>query len=117
MARTVQQMLDRVYETLQDMRRVRYPVAQLIGYLNDAVIEARSIRPDLFVGVYDDAIVDVPVPVALGAPIPFPLPDQFFPAVCYYVTGRAEMRDDEFAVDGRAATLLSTFGKKLVTGV
>ena len=111
MARKVSDMLSRVRETLQDLDGTRYPQDQLIGYMNDAVLEARSIRPDLFVGSYAAAIADVTDPTAA-----FPLPDQFFPAVCFYVCGRAELRDDEFAVDGRAATLLSTFGKKLVAG-
>lgn len=111
MARTVGDMLSRVRETLQDLAGTRYPQPQLLGYMNDAVLEARSIRPDLFVGAYDLEITDVVETTA-----PFPLPDQFFPAVCFYVAGRAELRDDEFAVDGRAMTLLSTFGKKLIAG-
>lgn len=111
MARTVADVLSRVQETLQDLAGVRYPQTQLIGYLNDAVLEARSIRPDLFIGVFEVPIEDVVDPAA-----PFPLPDQFFPAVCFYVSGRAELRDDEFAVDGRAMTLLSSFGKKLIAG-
>lgn len=111
MARTVNDLLGRVRETLQDQDGVRYPQVQLLGYMNDAVIEARSIRPDLFVGAYGSPIVDVNDPAA-----PFPLPDQFFPAVCYYVCGRAELRDDEFAIDNRAMTLLSAYGKKLISG-
>lgn len=110
MARTVGNMVTRVQEILQD-DGTRYPASQLIGYMNDAVIEARSIRPDLFIGVFAAPIADV---TDLAAA--FPLPDQFFPAVCFYVSGRAELRDDEFAVDGRAMTLLSSFGKKLVAG-
>lgn len=111
MARLVSHMLDRVREILQDADGTRYPQAQLLGYMGDAVIEARSIRPDLFIGRFDVPIADVTDPAAA-----FPLPDQFFPAVCFYVSGRAELRDDEFAVDGRAAMLLSTFGKKLIAG-
>lgn len=111
MARKVSDVLSRVWETLQD-DGTRYPKAQLLGYMNDAVLEARSIRPDLFVSKFGQEIPDV---VDEGSA--FPLPLQFFPAVCFYVAGRAELRDDEFAVDGRAATLLSTFGKKLVTGM
>lgn len=109
MARTVADVLSRARETLQDTAGVRYPEPQLIGYVSDAVIEARSIRPDLFVGSYDVPLTDVTDTAA-----PFPLPDQFFPAVCFYVTGRAELRDDEFAVDNRAMTLLSAYRNKLL---
>jgi hypothetical protein len=111
MARTVANVLSRVRETLQDLAGTRYPEPELIGYVSDAVIEARSIRPDLFIGAFGDALADPTDPAA-----PFPLPDQFFPAVCFYVCGRAELRDDEFAVDGRAMTLLSAYGKKLLAG-
>lgn len=111
MARLVSHLLGRVREILQDQDGTRYPQTELLGYMGDAVIEARSIRPDLFVGRYATPIVDVTDPAAA-----FPLPDQFFPAVCFYVAARAELRDDEFAVDGRAAMLLSTLGKKLIAG-
>lgn len=111
MARTVGDVVTRAQQTLQDEAGTRYPVEQLIGYISDAVIEARSIRPDLFVGAFGAPLEDPTDPAA-----PFPLPDQFFPAVCYYVCGRAELRDDEFAVDNRAMTLLSAYGKKLLAG-
>lgn len=110
MARTVADALLRVREVLQDDAGARYTTPQLLGHLNDAVLEARSIRPDLFVGAYDAPIEDVGVDSA------FPLPDQFFKSVCFYIVGCCELRDDEFAVDGRAATLLSTFGKKMLAG-
>lgn len=112
MARKVKDVFSRVREVLNDAAGARYTDPQLFGYLNDAVIEARSIRPDIFIGQYAAPIVDVTDPEA-----DFPLPDQFFPAVCFYVSGRAELRDDEFAIDGRAMTLLSAYGKKLVSGV
>lgn len=111
MARTLADVETRSREILQDAEAVRYTRAQIFGHLNDAVLEARSIRPDLFVGQYHVPINDVTDPAA-----PFPLPDQFFKSVVFYIVGCCELRDDEFAVDGRAAQLLSTFGKKLVAG-
>lgn len=112
MARKVKDLLSRVRVTLQDTEAVRYLTPELLGYMNDAVLEARSIRPDLFVRDFNGSFNDVTDPEAA-----FPLPDQFFPAVCHYVCGRAELRDDEFAVDGRAMTLLAAFSKKLVGGI
>lgn len=112
MARKVQAVTDRVQQLLNDARGVRYPLDQLRGYVVDAVVEARSVRPDLFVGEYA-----VPLPDTLEQDDPLPLPDQFFAAVCMYVAGIAELRDDEFAVDGRAMTLQQMFARKLTTGV
>lgn len=110
--RKVADVITRVRETLQDPHGIRYTDAEIIGRLNDAVLEARSIRPDLFIHKFRDDINDVTESEQL-----FPLPSQFFPAVCFYIVGCLEFRDDEFAVDGRAATLLSVFGKKLTVGL
>lgn len=112
MARTVQAVVDRVREILQDANGVRYPEAELRGYIVDAIVEARSVRPDLFVASYQ-----TPLPDSLALADPLHLPDQFFTTVCYYVSGRAELRDDEWAVDGRAMTLLKTLTQKLTTGM
>lgn len=84
----------------------------MIRFINDAIVEARSVRPDLFVGGYLSATPQVTV---VGNAIP--LPDQFFVSLVYYITGRAELRDDEFAVDGRAMTLAGAFKSKLIQGV
>jgi hypothetical protein len=112
MARTVQAVIDRVGEILQDADHVRYPVPQLIQHVVDAITHARAVRPDLFVASYT-----TPLPDTLTLTQDLPLPDQFFVAVCYYVVGSAELRDDEFAVDGRAMTLQQALTKKLVSGM
>lgn len=248
MARLVSDVLVQVREILQDTTGLRYTNASLVRFINDAVVEARSIRPDLFVGAYNESLPTVhanalgtstpvycasttslntalgtftPVVYAngtsgVGATItppafesmplldgisaalnsrvliknqespsqngvytltqtsPFiltrdtefdtiaelagglvevanggslagkffycnndgtspigtatiswievagtmvPLPDQFFSALVYYVAGRAELRDDEFAVDGRAMTLAGALKSKLIQGV
>jgi hypothetical protein len=112
MARTVGDCFNEVYVTLQDTARTRYLLNELQAFMLDAVIEARSIRPDLFIGRLEEDLSLTPV----AETDPFPLPSQFFPAVSYYISGRAELRDDEFAADGRAMTLLSAYGKKLLAG-
>lgn len=110
--RTVGDVLKRVREILQDAAGTRYTTEELIAYLNEAVLEVRSIRPDLFVFKFQTGLPEVLDPAE-----PFPLPDMCFVAVCYYVAGRAELRDDEFAVDGRAMTLMSALTRKLTQGV
>lgn len=112
MARTVQNVFDRVREILQDESGARYSDAQLKMHLLDALETVRTVRPDLFVGQYA-----TPLPDTLDATMPLPVPDNLFAAIGMYVSGAAELRDDEFAVDGRAMTLQQTLTKKLVTGM
>lgn len=111
MARTVQAVINRCREILQDNAGERYTQDEMISHLVDAVHVARSVRPDLFVGQYATPIADTYVPTD-----PFPLPEQFFATACYYVCGASELRDDEFAVDGRAMTLQAALTSKLVKG-
>lgn len=112
MARTVQQLIDRVQEILQDEMGTRYTVPQILQHTVDALQTARSVRPDLYVGSYA-----TPLPDTLAAVDPLPLPDQLFASACYYVSGACELRDDEFAVDNRAMTLQAAYTKKLVSGM
>lgn len=49
MAITAQSLIQRVVETLQDASSVRWPVAELVRYLNDAQREVILYRPDAMV--------------------------------------------------------------------
>lgn len=112
MARTVQAVIDRVRELLQDADGTRYPDISLCAHTVDAIEQARSLRPDLFVGAYLAAL-----PESLLPGDTLPLPNQLFAAVSYYVAGCAELRDDEFAVDGRVLSLQQAYTKKLIAGM
>lgn len=90
------------------MQPYRYETSELESYVTFAVREARRIRPDLFLGTFKDAIADL---VSGSA---FPMPDEYAPVVAHYVAGRAELRDDEFAADGRAVTLLKLYHEQLM---
>jgi hypothetical protein len=57
----------------------------------------------------------LPDTLPMGAALP--VPDNLFATIGSYVAGAAELRDDEFAVDGRAMTLQQQLAKKLVTGM
>lgn len=111
MARKVQDVLTRAREVLQDAAGVRYTDTELVSHTMDALLQCRSVRPDLFVGQYETPLPDTLVPADT-----LPVPDQFFAAIALYVAGSAELRDDEFAVDNRAMTLSSSLAKKLLTG-
>lgn len=112
MARTVQQVYDRAREILQDEAGARYTDPQLQMHLLDALLTVRSVRPDLFINGYE-----TPLPDSLLVTDTLPVPDNLFAAISLYVSGAAELRDDEFAVDGRAMTLAGALAKKLISGI
>lgn len=116
--RKVSDLLARVRQVLQDQDQTgyRYPTSDIVGYLNDSILEARRIRPDLFIGQYRvtppvvaDTLTDYTI-------VEFPLPDSCFVACVNYCSGQCELRDDEFAVDGRANTFVQQFTLKLMGG-
>jgi hypothetical protein len=118
--RYVSELLDRVRQVLQDQDAggYRYPTSDLVGYLNDFVLEARRLRPDLFVGAYH---ADLPVISQDNATdyttVAFPLPVMScFVAAVHYVAGRAEVRDDEYAANGRASSFLQAATQMLMGG-
>lgn len=112
MARTCQRVCDRVGEILQDAGATRYPIAERLNHIVDALVQIRSVRPDVFVADYV-----TPLPDSLSLATVLPVPDQYFAGIAYYVAGCCELRDDEFAVDGRAMTLRESLVKKLVSGM
>lgn len=82
---------------------LRYTDPQLLVYARQAVMEARRIRPDLFLTQFTTDFSTLALTDAA------PLPDEYVAPVTDFVVMRAEMRDDEFAVDGRAAALVQRF--------
>lgn len=102
----------RARDILQDVAGVRYLDADLMRYITDAQRRARALRPDLFIGALSTPLAEVTDPNETLS-----VPDQFLEAFAFYVAGRAEIRDDEYAVDGRAAQLLGALTQKLVQGV
>jgi len=112
MARTVQAVLDSARVILNDEEAGRYTDDQLCEYVLDAMVQARYVRPDLFVGQYLTALPDVLVPAD-----PFPLSAQFFAATREFVVAMAELRDDEWVDNGRVAVLRNTLNQKLTTGM
>lgn len=109
MATLMQDVIDLARLPLNDPSKVAYPDDDLLKYLNSCVREALRMRPDLRVGssLAWDAYVDL----AIG--VNFPLPDELKQAAADYVTGRAEMGDDEHSNSGRAQQLLGLFVSEL----
>lgn len=114
----VSDLLERVRQVLQDQdqgRGYRYPTSDLVGYLNDAVSEAKRLRPDMFVGTNKATRSFISAdPSTDYSTVDFPLSEYCFSACVGYVAGWAEIRDDEFAVDGRAMTFITSFTQKLI---
>jgi hypothetical protein len=96
----------------------RYSDADLVTYLNDALLETRKLRPDLFRAYWGTG---TPFPEFTDADIAaetnIPINNMYFTPLTYFMAGTAELRDDEFTVDARAATLLNQFVQKLTMAV
>lgn len=111
MARTVGQVIASARGTLQD-ERVPYRVSDntLAGYVSEAITEARRVRPDLFLASLRD---DIPLYTSADSLTEVPLPDSYFSQLVNYVAGRCDLREDAFAQDGRAVTLIQAFAISL----
>lgn len=119
MAKTVADAVTEARAILQDNDTpYRYSDADLVAYLNDGLLETRKIRPDLFRTYWGtgDAFPEFTSQDITDA-TDFPIDDMFFTPVVYFIAGTAELRDDEFTVDARAATLLNQFNTKLLKAV
>jgi len=86
----------------------RYTEAQLMSYARSALIEARRVRPDLFLSNLTTSFA------AYTAASTIPISDDYLLSLVDYVVHRAELRDDEFAVDGRSSTLYQKFKASLL---
>jgi hypothetical protein len=88
----------------------RYSDSELVLALSFAMLEARRLRPDLFIG----RASAVPSFVANDA-TPVVLDQQYRVAVIYYIVGHAQLRDEEDTQDQRAAALLGKFQSQMLS--
>lgn len=107
---TVQNYVDDARVLLQDQRvPYRYPDADLVLALNMSLLEAKKLRPDLFlnrsVPTYTTGAMSTPVVIDEMYRVPH----------LYYIVGQAQLRDDEEVQDQRAAAFLNMFTQKLLT--
>ena len=110
MLATVQALLDEVRVLLLDASvPYRYSDAELIRALNIAIMEARRLRPDLFLA----SSFTLPM-YSTGADV-FAIEPMYRPSFIYYVVGRAQLRDDEATQDARAGVLMNKFVAQLLT--
>lgn len=101
MSRTVADVKARVKSVLKDkVDPIRYADTDIVDAINDALLEVRRIRPDLYLKK------KFKVPVLSIDSDQLPVEDLAFNSVVYFVVGTMMLRDDEFAVDGRAMALI-----------
>lgn len=138
MAKTWENLISEARETLQDSREpYRYSDAILLNLLNQGLQELGRIRPDAFYDRFLTNDIVVPEVVSVDA-VPDTDPDtivldedsqvaltdeftddlnmQFYMPLLYFIIGRAELIEDEFASDGRAMAMLGQF-KSSVLGL
>jgi len=94
------------------IRDSRYTDAQLVSDFNSAISMTKMLRPDVF--ILGEVLPEITVAdLNQGPATDFPLPEIFYQSFVYYLAGNAELRDDEFAVDNRAMTLLAAYRRDL----
>jgi hypothetical protein len=79
--------------------------------INDALLEVRRVRPDLYLKknfVVRSMILDGDA---------LPIEDTFFNSIVYFTAAYMMFRDDEFSVDSRASQLMGKATTQLVTVV
>lgn len=114
MAITPSTILQTARDLLQDTvsGAYRYSDDDLYRAMNMALQNARRVRPDLF--LWNGVLSEPPRVNSGNAGTPLSIDSQFEDAFVMYVTGAAELREDQFTNDGRAATLLNQFRSALM---
>ena len=118
MAKTYQSLVTEARTLLQDTDpdNYRYSDTVLLDILNRGIQDLSKIRPDLTYTLYANNSLGVYEIVETGAGAgqidwtdPFGLEMWFYNRLVEYVVAVAEITDDEYSVDGRAAILLQMF--------
>lgn len=108
---TVDDYVAEARRLLQDeVSPYRYSDTSLVEALNVGLLEARRLRPDLFLG----RATAVPTHgyVLVGTTVN--LDQQYRPALVYYMAGRVSARDDETSQESRASAFLGKFTAQLL---
>lgn len=124
MAKTYENLITESRELLQDTDAdvQRYTDSTLLNILNRGLQDLGRMRPDAFYNLYSANSLNVFEVVETGGTPPdtvdwtdpVGIEMQFYAALVGYVTGVAEVTDDEYTVDGRAALLLNMFRNNVI---
>ncbi len=97
-------------DLLNDSRPpVRWSDAFLVGFLNQALLETKRLRSDLFISSAGVVIEYTDADAALT----FPIDDTYLMPIVEFVVGMVELSDDEYATDGKAVAMLTVFARAL----
>lgn len=117
MALTITGLLTEARVLLSDTQgtpTTRYADDDLLAAFNDALIQARTKRPDLFLDMGLRNAVQQYNADDLTGSTAFPIDASVYPAFLYYIVGRSELKEDTFADDNRAVTLMNKFVSQLL---
>ena len=108
----VQDYVNAARVLLQDtVAPYRYDDASMIAELNNAILETKRVRPDLFFDYRGKN--PYPTFVALTDPVPFE--DVYRPALTYYLVGKCTLRDEEDTDDKRGIGMVQKFTAQLIS--
>jgi hypothetical protein len=111
---TVEALIGRARVLLQDeIEPYRYPDEDLIASLNEACMEARRLRPDLWLRTFGNT--SIPSFTAIGDTLVNKIPEEFRPSFIYYLAGNTQLRDEEDTQDARATIFLNKFVAQLLS--
>lgn len=112
---TIGQYLEEARRLLQDeVVPYRYPDDDIVDALNIGLMEARRVRADLFLPLFDIPWVN-PGGGTIDTATKITFDPMYRSSLVYYVVGRMQLRDDEPTVDQRAAGLIQKFTAQLLT--
>jgi hypothetical protein len=111
---TVDKYVAFVRELLQDEKDTpyRYSNASIVRALSIAMMEAKKIRPDLFINIsttQDFTTADITAQTVVV------WNEMYRLALAYFTVGMMQLRDDEEVQDQRAAAFMSMATAKLTT--
>lgn len=121
--KTYENLVTEARKLLQDTdtNLQRYTDETLIEILNRGLRDLGTMRPDVFYDLFSGNSLNLPEIVESGAGVDqinwtdvFTLEFQFYTPLVGYIVGIAEITDDEYSVDGRAALLLGQFRNQVI---
>ena len=118
MSWTLDTALVNVRELLEDADADSYRNSdeEIVRVFNMALVEARKLRPDLFIPGLASYTPPTLTTSDLGQnpAVELPIDPMYFTPIVEYTVGFISMEDDEFALDGRASALLNRFSQKMI---
>ena len=110
---TVQDYVSAARTLLQDTvaTSYRYSDASMIDELNNAILETKRVRPDLFFAYRGKN----PYPTFVNLTDPVPFEDVYKPALTYYLVGKCTLRDEEDTDDKRGIGMVQKFTAQLIS--